>query len=71
MAQDDMGILTAGQDMGCLHVSLSTLQHQLQATLDKVRGEIFSRKWFQRKSPLDAPMAPAQRIWTRHNRGLA
>ncbi len=34
--QDDMGMLTAGQDMGCLHVSLSTLQQQLESTLYKV-----------------------------------
>jgi hypothetical protein len=35
--QDDLAALTAGQDVGCLHVSLSGLQSQLAGTLDKVR----------------------------------
>jgi hypothetical protein len=34
--QADLEALTAGQGVGCLHVSLSNLQAQLAGTLDKV-----------------------------------
>jgi hypothetical protein len=38
--QDDLGQLTAGQDVGCLHVSLTILQYQLAGTLEQVSKEL-------------------------------
>lgn len=38
--QEELGRLTAGHDLGCLHVSLSTMQEGLQTTLDAVGGVI-------------------------------